>query len=125
MIGVVGLSLLLHVRPSRAADGVRTIYFISGSVTGPALVLLSTFMFDPTVSPFSWTMTAFGFNSMLDVIRPMRLVMLFTMISFFAAYRRLDSNFYGALNGISIEVLEAATMDRCTLGSWQRASSCP
>ena len=120
VIGVVGLSLLLHVRPSRAADGVRTIYFIPGAVTGPALVLLSIFMFDPTVSPFSWTMTAFGLNSMLDVIRPMRLVMLFTIISFFAHTGGWIAIFYGALNGISKEVLEAATMDGCN--TWQLAT---
>ena len=120
VVGVVLLSLLLHVRPSRVADGVRTIYFIPGAVTGPALVLLAIFMFDPTVSPFSSLMTSFGMTSLLDVIRPMRLVMLFTIIAFFAHSGGWIAIFYGALNGISKEVLEAATMDGCS--TWQLAT---
>lgn len=117
LVGVVGLSLLLHVRPSRMADTMRTIYFLPGAVTGPALVLLAIFMFDPTVSPFSALMTNFGMNSMMDVIRPKRLVLLFTIISFFAHSGGWIAIFYGALNGISKEVLEAATMDGCN--TWQ------
>ena len=119
-VGVVVLSLLLHVRPSRIADGVRTVFFLPGAVTGPALVLLAIFMFDPTVSPFSPLMTYFGLNTMIDVIRPMRLVMLFTIINFFAHAGGWIAIFYGALNGISKEVLEAATMDGCT--TWQLAT---
>lgn len=120
-VGVVALSLLLHVRPSRVADGVRTVYFLPGAVTGPALVLLAIFMFDPTVSPFSGLMTSFGLDSMMDVIRPKRLVLLFTIINFFAHAGGWIAIFYGALNGISREVLEAATMDGCS--EWQLATN--
>jgi multiple sugar transport system permease protein len=120
VVGVVVLSLLLHVRPSRMADGVRTIYFLPGAVTGPALVLLAIFMFDPTVSPFRVLMTSFGLSSMMEVIRPARLVMLFTIINFFAHSGGWIAIFYGALNGISKEVLEAATMDGCS--AWDLAT---
>jgi multiple sugar transport system permease protein len=119
VIAVVILSLLLHVRSSRAADATRTVYFVPGAVTGPALVLLAIFMFDPTVSPFAPILQAFGFTSLLDVIRPARLVVLFTIISFFAHTGGWVAIFYGALNGISKEVLEAARMDGCN--DWQIA----
>src|SRR5262245_12373940 len=42
---VLLLSLLLHIRRGRLAAVLRTIYFIPGAVTGPALVLLAIFMF--------------------------------------------------------------------------------
>ena len=119
-VGVVAISLLLHVRPSRLGDAYRTVYFVPGAVTGPALVLLAIFMFDPMVSPFSDLMTPFGVTSMMDVIRPKRLVLLFTIINFFAHSGGWIAIFYGALNGISKEVLEAATMDGCT--EWQLAT---
>ncbi len=120
LLGVIGLSLLLHARPSRLADGVRTVYFLPGAVTGPALVLVAIFMFDPNVSPFRPLLTAMGMEALINVIRPQRLVLLFTLITFFAGAGGWIAIFYGALNGISKEVVEAATIDGC--GAWELAS---
>lgn len=120
LLGVIGLALLLHARPSRLADGVRTIYFRPGAVTGPALVLVAIFMLDPNVSPFRPLLSAMGMEALINVIRPQRLVLLFTLVTFFAGAGGWIAIFYGALNSISVEVVEAAVIDGC--GAWELAS---
>ena len=65
---VVLLSRLLHIRRGSLAALLRTIYFIPGAVTGPALVLLAIFMFDPNISPFRSLLLRLGYQSINDVI---------------------------------------------------------
>ena len=115
VIGVVLLALLLHVRDGAFTTVMRTIYFIPGAVAGPTLVLLAIFVFDPNISPFKSLLQALGFNVVSDVIQPASLPLLFTLIGFFAGAGGWIAIFYGALNGISHEVLEAATMDGCNV----------
>jgi len=116
---VLLLSLLLHIRRGRTAAVLRTIYFIPGAVTGPALVLLAIFMFDPTTSPFRGLLSALGYQSINDVIVPSTLPWLFTIVGFFAGSGVWIAIFYGAYESLSVEVMEAATIDGCN--AWQQA----
>jgi multiple sugar transport system permease protein len=97
----------------------RTVFFLPGSVTGPVLVLIFIFMLDPAVSPFGFMMRPFGLQVQQDVITNKTLVPVFALIRFFSSAGGWVAIFYGALNGISKEVLEAAEMDGCN--SWQLA----
>jgi multiple sugar transport system permease protein len=101
------------------ASVLRTIYFIPGAVTGPALVLLAIFMFDPNISPFRVVLQSMGYELINDVIIPTHLPVLFTLIGFFSGSGSWIAIFYGAYEGVSNEVMEAATIDGCN--AWQKA----
>ena len=119
VIGVVAIALLLHMRQGGLSTALRTIYFLPGAVAGPTAVLLAIFMFDPNLSPFQPLLHAFGYQVVSDVITPEHLPLLFTLLGFFAGAGGWIAIFYGALNGIPSEVLEAATIDGCD--PWQLA----
>jgi len=116
---VVLIALLLHMRPGRLASFLRTLYFIPGAVTGPALLLLAIFMFSPLMSPFGPLQRALGFDSFDALIAPERLPIIFTILGFFSGAGMWIAIQYGALEGVSIEVMEAATIDGCN--AWQKA----
>lgn len=116
---VVLIALLLHMRPGRMASALRTLYFIPGAVTGPALLLLAIFMFSPLMSPFGPLQRALGYDSFDALIAPERLAIIFTVIGFFSGAGMWIAIQFGALQGISTEVLEAATIDGCN--AWQKA----
>jgi multiple sugar transport system permease protein len=116
---VVLIALLLHMRPGRLSSTLRTLFFIPGSVTGPALLLLAIFMFSPLMSPFGSLLRALGYDSFDALIAPQRLPVIFTIIGFFSAAGLWIAIHYGALEGISHEVLEAARIDGCN--AWQQA----
>ncbi len=117
---VVFLALLLHMRPGRLASTLRTVFFIPGAVTGPALVLLTLFMFTPDLSPFGPLLKAMGYSSGFnDVIYPRSLPWIFTIMGFFSGAGMWIAIQYGALEGLSTEVMEAATLDGCN--AWQKA----
>ncbi len=114
IVGVVLLALLLHQREGRFSAIMRTIYFVPGAVAGPALVLIAIFMFDPNVSPFGGLLHGvFGFDQVRDLVRERNFPLLFTIITFFAGAGGWIAIFYGALNGISREIIEAAIIDGC------------
>ncbi|NJM06108.1 sugar ABC transporter permease [Candidatus Gracilibacteria bacterium] len=119
VVGVVGLALLLHMRDGNFATIMRTIYFIPGAVAGPTAVLLAIFIFDPNISPFRSLLQLMGYSVVGDVIRPENLPLIFTLLGFFAGAGGWIAIFYGALNSISHEIIEAATMDGCN--AWQNA----
>jgi len=116
---VVLIALLLHMRTGRLASILRTIYFIPGAVTGPALLLLAIFMFSPAMSPFGSLLRGMGYDSFDSIIAPSRLPVIFTVIGFFSGAGMWIVIQFGALEGISTEVLEAAKMDGCN--AWQQA----
>lgn len=112
-IGVVLIALLVHARQDRLGAGMRTIYFIPGAVAGPILALLAIFMLDPRISPFAPLLQAFGFESIGRLASGDRLPWVFAVMYFFAAAGGWVAIFYGAFNGISREITEAAIMDGC------------
>ena len=115
---VVLLALLLHMRPGRLSSTLRTLYFIPAAITGPALMLLAIFMFTPQMSPFGPILRGLGYENFDSVISPATLPLIFTIIGFFAGAGMWIAIQYGALEGISHEVIEAATIDGCS--AWQK-----
>ncbi len=115
---VVILAILLQMRPGRLTTALRTLYFVSGAVTGPVLVLVVIFMLDPSISPFQALLKAMGFKLTNDVIYAGSLPIIFTLMGFFAGAGMWIAIQYGALESISTEVIEAATMDGCN--AWQK-----
>ncbi|MBF6604966.1 MAG: sugar ABC transporter permease [Chloroflexi bacterium] len=113
VVGVMAISLLVHARHDRLGAGMRTLYFIPGAVAGPILALLAIFMFDPNISPFAPLLQALGLRSMGQIASGDRLPFVFSVMFFFAGAGGWIAIFYGAFNGISSEITEAATMDGC------------
>jgi len=116
---VVILAILLQMRPGPSSTALRTLYFIGGAVTGPVLVLLAIFMLDPSISPFQDLLKGMGFHLLNDVIYPGSLPVIFTLMGFFVGAGLWIAIHYGALEAISKEVIEAATIDGCN--AWQIA----
>jgi len=110
---VVMLALLLHMRPGRLSSALRTIYFLGGAVTGPVLVLVFIIMLNPLLSPFGPLLHVMGLNSFDDVVTPHTLAFLFTIIGFFSGAGMWIAIQYGALEGIPVELLDAAKIDGC------------
>lgn len=115
---VVLIALLLHMRPGRFSRAMLTLYFISGAVTGPVLMLLAIIIFNPDLSPYSSLMHAAGMMTTNDVIYPGSLKLLFTAIGFFSGAGMWIAIQYGGLQGIEKELLEASKIDGCN--TWQQ-----
>src|SRR4051812_43696542 len=61
---VVGLALLLHRLAVRGVSrALRFVYYIPGALAGAASVMVWLFVLDPTVSPVSSLLRAFGFDT--------------------------------------------------------------
>lgn len=116
---VVVIAVLLHMRPGRVSSALRTLFFIPGAVTGPVLVLLAIFMFTPDLSPFGPVLKALGYSGFDDLVHPGSLPVIFTLLGFFSGAGMWIAIQYGALEGLSAEVMEAATLDGCN--AWQKA----
>ncbi len=115
---VIILAILLQMRPGRVSTALRTLYFVGGAVTGPVLVLVAIFMFDPSISPFQGLLKDMGFELINDVIYADSLPLLFTLLGFFSGAGLWIAIQYGALEAIPKELLEAATIDGCN--DWQK-----
>ena len=113
LVFVVLLALLLHARPNRFSLAMRTIYFLPGAVTGPALVMLFLFTFNPDLSVFRPILHVLGFTDIKQVVNNDTAPVVFTIMGFFGGAGGWIAVFFGALQGISEEIIEAAIMDGC------------
>jgi multiple sugar transport system permease protein len=120
VVFVVGLALLLHRVAARPVSrSLRFLYYIPGALAGAASVMVWLFMLDPAVSPASFLLRAFGFDTFGQVIAPEHLPVLFTLIAFWTGAGGWIVVMYGALNNISTDLLDAARIDGA--GAWQTA----
>jgi multiple sugar transport system permease protein len=120
VVFVVGLALLLHRVAARPVSrSLRFLYYIPGALAGAASVMVWLFMLDPAVSPASFLLRAFGFDTFGQVVAPEHLPVLFTLIAFWTGAGGWIVVMYGALNNISPDLLEAARIDGA--GAWQTA----
>ena len=119
IIAVTFLALLLHMRPGRFSSTMRTTYFIPSAVAGPALVLVILFMLNPDIGVFRNLLRGLGFEDIKQLVNNDYAPMVFTIMGFFAGAGIWIAIFYGALQGISDEITEAAIMDGCN--PWQLA----
>ena len=120
VVFVVGLALLLHRVAARSVSrSLRFLYYIPGALAGAASVMVWLFMLDPAVSPASFLLRAFGFDTFGQVIAPEHLPVVFTLIAFWTGAGGWIVVMYGALNNISPDLIEAARIDGA--GAWQTA----
>ena len=119
IIMVTLVSLVLHAQPGRLSVIMRTLYFIPGAVAGPALVMLFLFTFNPDLSVFRPLLNGMGFTDIKQIVNNNGAPVIFTIMGFFGGAGAWIAIFYGALQGVSEEVTEAAIMDGCN--PWQLA----
>ncbi len=112
IVFVVLLALIVHNFASRwLSTAVRFVYYIPGALAGASSVLLWLFLLDPTVSPVSGLLRAFGFDSFVATVSLDNLPVIFTIVSFWTGAGQWIVIMYGALNNISPEVMEASRID--------------
>lgn len=119
LIAVVGLALMLHGRALRASGVFRFLFYLPGALTGAASVLLWLFMLDPDVSPGIWFYLVLGQRSVNQVLAPAHLPILFAVIAFWTGAGGWILVLYGALNNVSLDILDAARIDGAN--AWQTA----
>lgn len=109
---VVILAVIVHaIRVRWLSSTARFIFYIPGALAGASSVLLWLFMLDPTVSPVSSFLRLLGFATFVDVVGEPNLPIVFAVIAFWAGAGGWIVIMYGALNNISVEVMEAARID--------------
>lgn len=112
MVLVTLLALLVHGIGRRwISSGLRFAYYIPGALAGASSVVLWLFVLNPTVSPVSAVLHAFGFETFVQTVSPGNLPVVFAVIAFWTGAGGWIVVMYGALNSIPHEVLEAARMD--------------
>ena len=106
------LALLVHSLGRRwLSSSIRFAYYIPGALAGASSVVLWLFVLNPTVSPVSAVLHAFGFETFVQTVSPGNLPVVFAVIAFWTGAGGWIVVMYGALNSIPDEVLEAARMD--------------
>ncbi len=109
---VVLLALVIHALGVRwLSTSVRFAYYIPGALAGAASVMLWLFVLDPTVSPVSFVIRAFGFKTFVDVVQVDQLHFVLAIIAFWTGAGGWIVVMYGALNNISNDIIEAARVD--------------
>ncbi|GAA1870151.1 sugar ABC transporter permease [Myceligenerans crystallogenes] len=112
LVLVTLLALLVHGIGRRwLSSGIRFVYYIPGALAGASSVVLWLFVLNPTVSPVSAVLRAFGFETFVQTISPGNLPVVLAIIAFWTGAGGWIVVMYGALNSIPHEVLEAARMD--------------
>lgn len=109
---VVLLALIVHgIRARWASTSARFLFYIPGALAGASSVMLWLFVLDPTVSPVSFLLHAFGFESFVQVVQVDQLPVVLAIIAFWTGAGGWIVIMYGALNNIDVEVMEAARID--------------
>jgi len=109
---VTFFSLLVHsIGVSRVRTSLRTIYYLPGALAGASSVMLWLFLLDPTASPANFLLRALGMDSFNQVVVPSHMPVIFAIIAFWAGAGGWIVIMYGALNNISVEIMEAARID--------------
>ncbi|GAA2751147.1 carbohydrate ABC transporter permease [Amnibacterium kyonggiense] len=112
LVLVVLLALLVHgIRSRRVSAVFRLLYYIPGALAGASSVLLWLFVLDPSASPVAPLLQALGFQSFNQSIAPANLPAIFAIIAFWTGAGGWIVVLFGALNNISIDVMEAARLD--------------
>ena len=119
LLFALSMALILHLSRDRITSVARTVYFLAGAVSGPVLVLIFVFVFDPKISPFGFLIRPFGFSRPDELITAKWIVPIFVLLRLFSSSGASIAMFYGALQGISEEVIEAALIDGCNV--WKLA----
>lgn len=119
LLGIVGLALLIHASHGRFGGAMRFIYYIPGALGGIANFVLWVYLLDPQRSPIAFLWQSSGADTFKEVLTPTNIPGIITAMLFFQGVGTWIVVVNGGLNGISDEVLEAATIDGAN--AWQLA----
>ena len=120
MVGVVGLALLIHASPGRFGSTMRFLYYIPGALAGIANLVLWVYLLNPGQSPIEGFWHALGIETIKQAVAsPHHLPLILTAMMFFQGVGSWIIVVNGGLNGISEDVLEAASLDGAN--AWQLA----
>jgi multiple sugar transport system permease protein len=120
MFGIVGLALLIHASPGRFGSAMRFVYYIPGALAGIANLVLWVYLLNPSQSPIEGFWHALGIETIKQAVAsPNHLPFILTAMMFFQGVGSWIIVVNGGLNGISEEVLEAASLDGAN--AWQLA----
>ena len=109
---VVVLALVVHRLRRRWVSGtLRFLYYIPGALAGASSVLLWLFMLDPGASPVGSLLRALGYSSFTQTLAPGHLPVIFAIIAFWTGAGGWIVVMYGALNNVSLDIMEAARID--------------
>lgn len=112
LVLVVLLALLIHaIRTRWVSSLVRLLYYIPGALAGASSVLLWLFVLDPTASPVAPLLQAMGFTNFDQTVSPSHLPIIFAIVAFWTGAGGWIVVLFGALNNISIDIMEAARLD--------------
>jgi multiple sugar transport system permease protein len=117
----VAMAIILHQRRPWISSTLRFLFYLPGALAGVASVLVWLFMLDPSSSPVSILLHLLGFTTLTTTILPAHLPVVFVIIAFWTGAGGWIVVMYGALNNISIDVLEAARVDGAN--AWRMAWS--
>jgi multiple sugar transport system permease protein len=116
---VLGLSLLVHSTYRRLSGVFRFVYYLPGALVGAGSVIIWLFLLDPAVSPFAFFLKWIGLHTFDQTVQNSHLPVIFTLMAFWTGAGGWILVMYGALNNISTDLVEAATLDGCN--AWQMA----
>jgi multiple sugar transport system permease protein len=120
MVGIVGLALLIHASPGRFGSTMRFVYYIPGALAGIANLVLWVYLLNPSQSPIEGFWHALGIETIKQAVAsPHHLPLILTAMMFFQGVGSWIIVVNGGLNGISEDVLEAASLDGAN--AWQLA----
>ncbi|RZS91662.1 multiple sugar transport system permease protein [Motilibacter rhizosphaerae] len=109
---VVTLAILVHGVGRRwLGAGLRFLYYLPGALAGASSVLLWLFVLNPVASPVGPLLRALGLHTFNSTIAPGHLPVVFAIIAFWTGAGGWVLVMYGALNGISDDIIEAARID--------------
>jgi multiple sugar transport system permease protein len=108
---ILALALMLHPLARRTSAAFRFLFYMPGALAGAASVLVWLFMLDPTLSPWHFLLSLFGYSQIDLVLLPSHLPWIFAIMAFWTGAGGWIVVMYGALNNIPEELIEAARLD--------------
>ena len=100
-VGSVAIALLLSLTRDQLGTYARSVFFLPGSITGPALALMFLFMLDPTLSPFGLLFHLLGWEKLSDFVSSSNAILIMAVIRFYLMSGTWIAIFYAALEGVS------------------------
>jgi multiple sugar transport system permease protein len=111
LVLTVTMALILHQRRRWVSSTLRFLFYLPGALAGVASVLVWLFMLDPSSSPIAPLLHLLGFTTLTTATLPTNLPVIFVVIAFWTGAGGWIIIMYGALNNISLEIMDAAKID--------------
>lgn len=115
IIFVIGMALMLDIKPSPWKKWLRMAYIVPASISGAVAVLVWYVILQPTLSPIKPVLRFFGITEASQIWQTENLVYILVGMAFFAIAGNWILIQYGSLQSISSEILEAARVDGCSV----------